>query len=66
MVIYHVLVGNPDAAMDAYSNAIEQPDLFAALFASAVFLKPLRESPRWPALARKMRLPDVSAASQSR
>jgi eukaryotic-like serine/threonine-protein kinase len=58
MVIYHFLVGNIEAAMDAYSNAIEQRDLFAVLFASAAFLKPLRETPRWQSIARQMRLPE--------
>jgi serine/threonine-protein kinase len=61
MVTYHLLGGNTDAAIQAYSNAIEQRDSFAVLFASAVFLTPLRESSGWPALARKMRLPEQVA-----
>jgi tetratricopeptide (TPR) repeat protein len=58
MVMYHLLGGNIDASIEAYSNAIEQRDPFAVLFASAVFLKPLHESPRWQALAHKMNLPE--------
>jgi tetratricopeptide (TPR) repeat protein len=58
MVLYHLLDGNIDASIDAYSSAIEQRDPFAALFASAVFLRPLHESSRWPMLARKMNLPE--------
>jgi hypothetical protein len=58
MVLCHCFAGNIDGAIEAYSDAIEQRDTFAPLLASAVFFKPLRESPRWPTLARKMNLPE--------
>jgi eukaryotic-like serine/threonine-protein kinase len=57
LAVYHFLVGNIDAALDHYGDAIEQREPFAAMFAAAVFLKPLRENSRWPALQRMMKLP---------
>jgi tetratricopeptide (TPR) repeat protein len=60
LAVYHFLLGNIDAALDHYSDAIDQREPFAALFAAAVFLKPLRENSRWPALARMMKLPKPS------
>ena len=55
--MYHVLCGDWDAAIDAYTAAIERREPQAVMFASAGFLQPLRQHPRWPALAETMRLP---------
>jgi len=57
MVMYHVLCGDWDAALDAYAAAIDRREPQAVMFASASFFQPLREHPRWPALAETMRLP---------
>jgi serine/threonine-protein kinase len=56
MMIYHLLRGNIDAALDSYAQAIEQREPLAVLFAAVRFLHPLREHPRWPTLARMMNL----------
>jgi tetratricopeptide (TPR) repeat protein len=56
-IIYHMLCAEIDAAAEWYQKAIELRAPWAALWASAGFLKPLRSSPRWPALARMMNLP---------
>jgi serine/threonine-protein kinase len=56
-VFYHVLRSEIDAAADWYENAIEQRELFALICAAAPMTKPLRESARWPRLARLMNLP---------
>lgn len=57
MVMYHVLSGNCDAAIDAYAESVDRREPQAVIFASASFLKRLHEHPRWPALAKIMRLP---------
>lgn len=59
MVKYHLCGSEIDAALDWYEKAIEERRSFAAQWASAAHLKPLRSSPRWPKLARMMNLPDT-------
>jgi Flp pilus assembly protein TadD len=56
LVIYHLLCLETDAAADWYEKAIEQKDPLAAVWAASELFKPLRESPRWPALAKLMNL----------
>jgi TolB-like protein/tRNA A-37 threonylcarbamoyl transferase component Bud32/Tfp pilus assembly protein PilF len=58
MVTYHLVLSEIDAAIDWYERGIELRQPFAAQFASAGFLKPLRASPRWPRLAKMMNLPE--------
>jgi serine/threonine protein kinase len=60
MVTYHLVRSEIDEALDWYERDIEQRQPLAAHFAAAGFLTPLRASPRWPALARAMNLPDGS------
>jgi len=60
-MIYHLLCSEIDAAADWYEKAIESRAPWAALWASAGFLKPLRSSPRWPKLASMMNLPARAA-----
>ena len=62
-IMYHVLCSQIDAAAVWYEKAIEIRTPWAALWASAGFLKPLRASPRWPKLARMMNLPATSVAN---
>jgi TolB-like protein len=59
MLIYHVVCGEIDAAIDVYERAIEQRSGIAAMWASAGFFSPLRSNPRWPKLARMMNLPET-------
>jgi serine/threonine-protein kinase len=57
LVLYHLLCSETDAAADWYEKAIAQKDPVAAVWAASELFKPLRESPRWPALAKRMNLP---------
>jgi serine/threonine protein kinase len=47
-----------DAAADWYEKAIQARDPFAVVFACIPYGKSLRESPRWPKLAKTMNLPE--------
>jgi TolB-like protein len=57
-VLYHRYCLNIDAALDWYEKAIETRHPGAAWGAGYTFFKPLRESPRWAAIAKKMNLPE--------
>jgi hypothetical protein len=57
---YHLLCSEIDAAADWYERAIQERDPFAVVFASIPWGKDLRESPRWPRLAKMMNLPEES------
>jgi TolB-like protein/tRNA A-37 threonylcarbamoyl transferase component Bud32/Tfp pilus assembly protein PilF len=57
MIIYHLVCGEIDSAIDWYERDIELRQPSAAPLACSEFLKPLRDSPRWPKLARMMNLP---------
>jgi TolB-like protein/Tfp pilus assembly protein PilF len=54
MVLYHLACLEIDVAADWYQRAVEQRQLIALL---NPLMKPLRLSPRWPALAKMMNLP---------
>ncbi|HEY9466985.1 MAG TPA: tetratricopeptide repeat protein, partial [Vicinamibacterales bacterium] len=56
-VFFHVLRSEIDLAADGYEKAIEQRELFALIFARSQVTAPLRESGRWPRLAKLMNLP---------
>jgi hypothetical protein len=56
-VFFHILRAEFDLAAEWYERAIEQRELFALICAPAPVMRPLRESPRWPRLARLMNLP---------
>jgi serine/threonine protein kinase len=58
MVVYHLLCSEMDAAADWYEKCIEQREPFAVMYARAHILAPLRSSARWPALAKRMNLPE--------
>jgi tetratricopeptide (TPR) repeat protein len=58
-VVYHVLCSEMDAAADWYEKMIEEREPFAIIFADGPLFRPLRESPRWPKLAKMMNLPRV-------
>jgi eukaryotic-like serine/threonine-protein kinase len=56
-VEYHLYRSEIDAAADWYEKMIEQREPFAVIYAGSSLCKDLRQSPRWPALARKISLP---------
>lgn len=58
-VLYHLLCSETDAAADWFEKMIDQRDPFAVTFCRAPVGKILRDGPRWPALARRMNLPDA-------
>jgi tetratricopeptide (TPR) repeat protein len=59
-VFFHMLRSEIDLAADWYEKAIEQRELFAIICAPSPLLDRLRESARWPKLARSMNLPGAS------
>jgi serine/threonine-protein kinase len=65
-VAYHLLCSEVDACAEWYEKDIALRQPMAALRASSGFLEPLRNSPRWHALARMMNFPhadpDVTAS----
>ena len=56
-MLYHLSCSNIDAALDWYEKAIDMRFPFAPSWAGVAAYKPLRASPRWPAIAKKMNLP---------
>jgi hypothetical protein len=56
-VFFHVLRSEIDQAADWYEKSIEQRELFAVICVPAPAVRPLRESVRWPRLAKLMNLP---------
>jgi serine/threonine-protein kinase len=55
--LYHLLCSEIDAAADWLERAIDQREVFAIIVAQTPMTRALRESPRWPALAKRMNLP---------
>jgi serine/threonine-protein kinase len=64
MILYYLICAEIDAALDWYERDIELREPAAAHLASAGFFKPLRDSPRWPKLAKMMNLPTSNAPFQ--
>ena len=56
-VWYHLLCSELDLAADWYERAIEQRDPFALVFANVPMFRALRQTSRWPKLAKMMNLP---------
>ena len=59
LTTYYLQTGNIDAAADGFARMVEQRDPFAVIYAWARITKPLREHPRWPAIAAAMRLETI-------
>jgi eukaryotic-like serine/threonine-protein kinase len=57
-VLYHAIASELAQAADWFERAIERRDPFALVFANVPLLRPLRQTSRWPALARMMRMPE--------
>jgi len=56
-VEYLLYCSKIDAAADWYEKMIDQREPFAVIYAGSSLCKDLRQSERWPALARKINLP---------
>src|ERR1700752_4443207 len=54
--MYHLVCAEIDAALDWYEKDIGERRPNAPMVAYAAWLKPLRDHPRWPAVARQMNL----------
>jgi len=61
MSMYHLICSEIDQAAEWYQRALEQHDPLAVMSLKllAQFMRPLRESPRWAALARRVHLPEA-------
>jgi eukaryotic-like serine/threonine-protein kinase len=57
-VWFHLAFGETERAADWLDKMIDQRDNAAAVLPRVPFGAPLRSSPRWPALAKRMNLPD--------
>ena len=55
-MMHHMVCGQIEEALDWYQKDIELRRPNAPMIAFAGWLKPLRASPRWPAVARMMNL----------
>jgi Tfp pilus assembly protein PilF len=60
LAVFHAMCGEPDAAADWFEKAIEQRDPAVVGYLRTPLMKILRSSPRWPALAKQMNLPEVA------
>jgi tetratricopeptide (TPR) repeat protein len=58
LALFHVINGQMGEAADCCERVIEQRDGTLAVSTTLPIYKPLRESPRWPKLARMMNLPE--------
>jgi tetratricopeptide (TPR) repeat protein len=59
MVLYHLLRSEVDAAADWYEKGIEQRIPILVPWIRLPLTRPLRESPRWPKIAKMMKLPET-------
>ena len=57
--IYHSILEQTDLAVAAYEQALKDRDPLAWFFVRAPRYAGIRESPRWPALAKMMNLPET-------
>jgi len=57
LAVFHLMSGEADAAAGWFERAIDERDPAVVGYLRTPLLKPLRSSPRWPALARLMNLP---------
>ena len=58
LVMFHLITGEIEKAADWCERVIEQHDGTVAFSTTYPLYKPLRESPRWPKLAKMMNLPE--------
>jgi serine/threonine-protein kinase len=60
LAVFHAMGGGTDAAADWFEKAIDQRDPAVVGYLRTPLMKILRSSPRWPALAKQMNLPEVA------
>jgi tetratricopeptide (TPR) repeat protein len=60
-VAYHLLCGEVEKAVDWVEKAIEQRQPSIAMFTVHPMMKVLQSSSRWPALMKRLNLPEVPA-----
>ena len=60
LAVFHAICGEPDAAADWFEKAIGQRDPAVVGYLRTPVMKILQSSPRWPALAKQMNLPEVA------
>ena len=60
LAVFHAMCGETDAAADWFERAIAQRDPSVIGYLRTPLMKLVQSSPRWPALARQMNLPEVS------
>jgi tetratricopeptide (TPR) repeat protein len=58
LALFHLITGEIEKAADCCERRIEQRDGLFSLSTAWPVYKPLRESPRWPKLAKMMNLPE--------
>jgi eukaryotic-like serine/threonine-protein kinase len=58
LAVFHAMCGETGAAADWFEKAIEQRDPSAVGYLRTPLMKALQSSPRWPALAKQMNLPE--------
>jgi hypothetical protein len=59
-VTFHLLAGEVEKAADWSERALLQRDGGLSLHTAYPVYRPLRESPRWPRLAKMMNLPEAA------
>ena len=59
LTVFHAMCGEADAAADWFEKAIEQRDPSVVGYLRTPLMKIVLNSPRWPALAKQMNLPQV-------
>jgi serine/threonine-protein kinase len=59
LAVFHAMCGEADPAADWFEKAIEQRDPSAIGYLRTPLMKIVQTSPRWPALAMRMNLPEA-------
>src|SRR5580658_1543847 len=59
LAVFHAMSGEADAAADWFQKAIEQRDPAVVGYLRTPLMRVLQSSPRWPALAKRMKLPEM-------
>jgi TolB-like protein len=63
LAVFHAMCGETGEAADWFEKAIEQRDPSVIGYLRTPLMKPLQSSPRWPALAKVMNLPETIGRS---
>jgi serine/threonine-protein kinase len=63
LAIYHLVCSDINATADSFAQAIAQGEVSPLMwFGASDFLRPLRASARWPALAKMLNLPETASS----